>query len=69
MSQEHLSNGEKRYIDDWVLSNKGERGRIAGNNMNPTVAIYELNYGKGKVISLSIFSYKLIHTMPIHLFH
>jgi N,N-dimethylformamidase beta subunit-like protein len=34
--------------------------RNGGVRDHPTVAIYELNYGKGKIISLSIFSYKLL---------
>ena len=43
-----------------VHNNPYKTYRNGGVGDHPTVAIYQLQYGKGRIISLSIFSYKLL---------
>jgi len=61
--EQYLSNPKDKIILDFGAKElHPRRNDVAPNSINSTneeVAIYQLDYGKGKVIMLSIFSYKL----------
>ena len=59
--EQYVTNpADKIILDFGAKVHNGAGDSNGGAGSHPTVAIYELNYGKGKVISLSIFSYRLL---------
>jgi len=60
--EQYATNPSDKIILDFLaqVNNARESAENGGAGAHPTVAIYELDQGKGKVISLSIFSYKLV---------
>jgi hypothetical protein len=61
--EQYVTNQKDKIILDFgaQVNNLGQPTKNGGAGAHPTVAIYELDYGRGKVISLSIFSYKRIN--------
>jgi hypothetical protein len=61
--EQYVSNPNDKIIFDFgARENESKIDKVSQNNpnaANETLAIYELSYGKGKEIMLSIFSYKL----------
>jgi hypothetical protein len=66
VEEQYATNAKDKIILDFGAKDQSGPDQISQNiansySTNQTVAIYELSYGKGKVIMLSIFSYKLEH--------
>ena len=61
--EQYVTNAKDKIILDFgAVEHESGVDKLPQNSItkNETVAIYQLDYGKGKVISLSIFSYKLV---------
>jgi hypothetical protein len=63
---------EEQYIsnhnDSILLNYDAVTGKIKINNQQPTIATYELNYQKGKVVALGIFSDDIIDNSKFNKF-